>query len=71
MVRHPMYAAAVVLMAGIPIALGSWWGLSVMTAIVPVLVWRLLHEERVLAERLPGYRDYLTRVPWRLVPSVW
>jgi len=71
MVRHPMYAAAVVLLAGIPIALGSWWGLTVMSAIVPVLVWRLLHEERFLAERLPGYRDYLMRVPWRLVPSVW
>ncbi|MGC2774740.1 MAG: isoprenylcysteine carboxylmethyltransferase family protein [Bradyrhizobium sp.] len=69
--RHPMYAAAIVLMAGIPIALGSWWGLSVMAAIVPALVWRLLHEERVLAEQLPGYRDYLARVRWRLVPSVW
>ncbi|UFZ04272.1 isoprenylcysteine carboxylmethyltransferase family protein [Bradyrhizobium ontarionense] len=69
--RHPMYAAAVVLMAGIPIALGSWWGLFVMAAIVPALVWRLLHEERMLAEQLPGYRDYLARVRWRLVPSVW
>jgi len=70
-VRHPMYAAAAVLMAGIPVALGSWWGLVVMAAIVPVLVWRLLHEERLLAEQLPGYRDYLMRVRWRLVPKVW
>ena len=70
-VRHPMYAAATVLMAGIPVALGSWWGLAVMAGIVPLLVWRLLHEERILAEQLPGYRDYLTKVRWRLVPYVW
>jgi len=70
-VRHPMYAAATVLMAGIPVALGSWWGLAVMAGIVPLLVWRLLHEERILAEQLPGYRDYLTKVRWRLVPNVW
>jgi protein-S-isoprenylcysteine O-methyltransferase Ste14 len=70
-VRHPMYAAATVLMTGIPVALGSWWGLAVMAGIVPLLVWRLLHEERILAEQLPGYRDYLTKVRWRLVPYVW
>jgi len=70
-VRHPMYAAATVLMAGIPIALGSWWGLAVLAAIVPVLIWRLVHEERVLAEQLPGYRYYLSRVRWRLVPKIW
>ena len=70
-VRHPMYAAATVLMTGIPVALGSWWGLAVMAGIVPLLVWRLLHEERILAKQLPGYRDYLTKVRWRLVPYVW
>jgi len=70
-VRHPMYAAALVMMTGIPVALGSWWGLCVLAAMLPTLIWRLLHEERVLAARLPGYRDYQMRVRWRLIPSVW
>ncbi|WP_284417940.1 MULTISPECIES: isoprenylcysteine carboxylmethyltransferase family protein [unclassified Bradyrhizobium] len=70
-VRHPMYAAALVMLAGIPIALGSWWGLSLLAVIMPVLIWRLLHEESVLAAHLSGYRDYQASVRWRLLPFVW
>jgi protein-S-isoprenylcysteine O-methyltransferase Ste14 len=70
-VRHPMYAAALVLLAGIPLALGSWWGLLVVIALVPMLIWRLLDEERLLAANLPGYRDYQGRVRYRLLPSLW
>jgi protein-S-isoprenylcysteine O-methyltransferase Ste14 len=70
-VRHPMYATALVMLLGIPIALGSWWGVLVMAAILPALLWRLLDEERFLAINLPGYRDYQARVRYRLVPLVW
>ncbi|CCD97370.1 conserved membrane hypothetical protein [Bradyrhizobium sp. ORS 375] len=70
-VRHPMYAAALVLLTGIPIALGSWWGLSMTIVILPILIWRLLHEEVVLAERLSGYSAYQERVRWRLLPLFW
>jgi protein-S-isoprenylcysteine O-methyltransferase Ste14 len=57
LVRHPMYAAALVMLLGIPIALGSWWGVPVIVAILPALIWRLLDEEKFLAENLPGYPD--------------
>lgn len=70
-VRHPMYAAALILLAGIPIALGSWWGLLTIGAIVPFLIWRLLDEERFLGMNLPGYRAYQSRVRYRLVPWLW
>ena len=70
-VRHPMYAAALLLLAGIPLALGSWHGLLVLIAIVPVLIWRLLDEERFLATNLPGYRDYQDRIRHRLLPLIW
>ncbi|CCE02584.1 isoprenylcysteine carboxylmethyltransferase family protein [Bradyrhizobium sp. STM 3809] len=70
-VRHPMYAAALVLLTGVPIALGSWWGLAMTIVILPILMWRLLHEEAVLAERLSGYAAYQGSVRWRLVPLVW
>jgi protein-S-isoprenylcysteine O-methyltransferase Ste14 len=70
-VRHPMYAAALVMLLGIPIALGSWWGVLIMAAVVPALVWRLLDEERFLARNLPGYAAYQGRVRYRLVPLVW
>ena len=71
LVRHPMYAAAPVMLLGIPIALGSMWGVLVIVAIMPALIWRLLDEEKFLAKNLPGYREYQTRVRYRLIPRVW
>jgi protein-S-isoprenylcysteine O-methyltransferase Ste14 len=60
-VRHPMYAGALVTPVGIPLALGSWWGLPALLLILPVLIWRLPDEERFLRQNLPGYADYQTR----------
>jgi protein-S-isoprenylcysteine O-methyltransferase Ste14 len=71
LVRHPMYAAALVMLAGMPVALGSWWGLLVVAAIVPALIWRLFDEEKFLARNLPGYRAYQDKVRHRLIPWVW
>jgi protein-S-isoprenylcysteine O-methyltransferase Ste14 len=71
LVRHPMYAGALVMLIGIPLALGSWWGLLALLLILPVLIWRLLDEERFLRENLSGYADYQTQVKYRLVPFVW
>jgi protein-S-isoprenylcysteine O-methyltransferase Ste14 len=70
-VRHPMYAGALVMLAGIPIALGSWWGLLVLVATMPALIWRLLDEEKFLARNLPGYLEYQEKVRYRLVPHLW
>jgi protein-S-isoprenylcysteine O-methyltransferase Ste14 len=70
-VRHPMYATALVMLLGMPLALGSWWGVLVVIALVPIMIWRLLDEERFLARNLPGYRDYQGRVRYRLVPLIW
>src|SRR5436189_6423825 len=70
-VRHPMYAGAIWLFVGMPLALGSWWSLVLILPFVPVLLWRLLNEERILQRDLPGYTEYMRRVRSRLVPFVW
>jgi len=70
-VRHPMYAGALVYLAGTPLALGSYWGLIALIFIVPFLVWRLVDEEHLLVRELPGYADYRREVRYRLVPFVW
>jgi protein-S-isoprenylcysteine O-methyltransferase Ste14 len=70
-VRHPMYAAALVMLLGIPLALGSWWGLFALLLVLPVLIWRLLDEERFLRRNLPGYPEYQAKVRYRLLPFVW
>jgi protein-S-isoprenylcysteine O-methyltransferase Ste14 len=55
----------------IPIALGSWWGLLIIVAIMPALVWRLIDEENFPARNLPGYVAYRKKVRYRLIPQVW
>jgi protein-S-isoprenylcysteine O-methyltransferase Ste14 len=71
MVRHPMYFGNVVLMVGIPLALGSYWGLLFVIPGLIGLAIRILDEEKVLVQQLTGYTDYLQRVHYRLVPGVW
>jgi protein-S-isoprenylcysteine O-methyltransferase Ste14 len=70
-VRHPMYVAALVLMLGVPLALGSWWGLLAFALGVPALVWRIIDEERLLKRDLPGYAEYAQKAPFRLIPGLF
>jgi protein-S-isoprenylcysteine O-methyltransferase Ste14 len=69
--RHPMYAGVLIMVVGIPLALGSWLGLLVLLLTTPVLVWRILDEEKLLKKDLPGYTAYMREVRYRLVPRVW
>jgi protein-S-isoprenylcysteine O-methyltransferase Ste14 len=71
LVRHPMYASALLYLVGTPLALGSYWGLMAVVFMVSFLTWRLVDEEKFLAKNLPGYREYQKRVQHRLVPHVW
>lgn len=71
LVRHPMYAGALVPFLGVPPALGSWWGLLAILPVVAGLVARLQDEEAYLARNLPGYEEYRRKVRYRLVPGVW
>jgi protein-S-isoprenylcysteine O-methyltransferase Ste14 len=70
-VRHPMYASALLYLLGTPLALGSYWGFLAFFGMLPFLTWRLLNEERLLARELPGYTEYRQRVRHRLVPHIW
>ena len=71
LLRHPMYAGALVMLTGIPVGLGSWWGLLALVVIAPALIWRLLDEEKFLAKNLRGYIEYQKKVRHRLIPLVW
>ncbi len=71
LVRHPMYMGVLVMVIGIPLALGSWWGLVILALTTPVLILRILDEERLLRQDLPGYSEYTQKVRYRLVPYLW
>ena len=71
LVRHPMYVGALVMLVGVPLALGSLWGLVAIVPMVAVLVARLLDEEKFLAKNLAGYSEYQGKVKHRLLPLIW
>jgi protein-S-isoprenylcysteine O-methyltransferase Ste14 len=71
LVRHPMYAGALLYLFGTPLALGSLWGFLPLLATLPFLVWRLVDEEAFLAANLPGYTQYCALVNYRLIPFIW
>ena len=70
-VRHPMYAGAILVLVGAPLALGSWWGLLLTPLFVAWFASRLLNEEKFLRANLSGYQDYTRAVRYRLVPHIW
>jgi protein-S-isoprenylcysteine O-methyltransferase Ste14 len=70
-VRHPMYLGAILMMLGVPLLLGSCWGILVGGALTLLLAARIVGEENMLTRELDGYEDYKKKVKYRLVPFVW
>jgi protein-S-isoprenylcysteine O-methyltransferase Ste14 len=71
LVRHPMYAGAMLLIIFTPVALGSWVAVPFSIPLILVIVARLLDEERFLQASLSGYQEYCQKVHYRLVPFIW
>lgn len=68
LVRHPMYVGAAILSLGLPLSLGSLRGALLPFLLLPLLIWRIVDEEKLLREELPGYDQYCRKVRWRLFP---
>jgi protein-S-isoprenylcysteine O-methyltransferase Ste14 len=70
-VRHPMYVGALIVTVGMPLALGSYWGLLTIIPGVFVFAARISDEEKALRQDLDGYTEYTEKVHYRLLPGVW
>lgn len=70
-VRHPMYSGIMLFFVGVPLLLGSWWGVAIAPVFAILFAIRARIEERALVEGLPDYADYAERVRYRLVPGLW
>src|SRR5208337_1298206 len=70
-VRHPLYSGSVVMWLSAPLALGSYIAWPAFALLIPFYVIRLLNEEKVLRQELPGYSEYCLHTRFRLVPFIW
>jgi protein-S-isoprenylcysteine O-methyltransferase Ste14 len=71
LVRHPMYFSVIIFYLFTPIALGSCWAVIPALLIVPVLIVRIIDEEKELGDNLEGYREYMQKVKYRLIRGIW
>lgn len=70
-VRHPMYAATILLFIMMPLVLGSWYAAIIFLAYPVLIVIRLSGEEKLLLKELPGYAQYRKKVKYRIIPFIW
>ncbi len=70
-IRHPMYIGVLIMYMPTPLALGSYWGLIPMALLPIALAFRIINEEKVLRENLPGYIEYCQKTRYRLIPYIW
>ena len=70
-VRHPMYTSIFLMIGIMPLALGSYWGLIPLPLLILSLVLRIRDEEKMLCEELEGYKDYMQRTKYRMIPFIW
>ena len=70
-VRHPMYAATLILFLTMPLVLGSIYAFIIFLAYPFIIVKRIKNEESVLEKDLKGYAEYKKKVKYRLIPFIW
>jgi protein-S-isoprenylcysteine O-methyltransferase Ste14 len=70
-VRHPGYAGNILALPGIVLALGSAWTLIPVVIAIIIAVIRTELEDRTLQEELKGYKEFVQRVRYRLVPGIY
>lgn len=70
-VRHPMYAATILMFLMIPLILDSWFSFIILLTYPIIISIRISNEEKVLTEKLNGYSEYKQKVKYKVIPFVW
>ena len=70
-VRHPMYMATTFLYLSFPVVLGSLIAFIIFLLFPFILAKRIKNEEEVLENGLEGYKEYKTKVKYKMIPFIW
>jgi protein-S-isoprenylcysteine O-methyltransferase Ste14 len=69
--RHPGYAGAVLGWVAAPVFFSSIWVVIPAVFAIAAGILRTSLEDQTLQEELPGYKEYASKVRYRLVPGIW
>lgn len=70
-IRHPSYFGLIFCLIGIALWLSSYANVILLPILIAILAARIIVEEKTLQETLPGYKEYMQKVPHRLIPFIW
>lgn len=70
-VRHPGYTGTMLSLLGSGLMLGSWWSLVPYVCLYPLIIRRVIIEDRFLCANLDGYAEYAAKVRRGLLPGIW
>lgn len=70
-IRHPMYLGVILMFLFMPTALGSFWALTAFVPVTILIIFRAIEEEKVLIKNLKGYKGYMQKTKYRIIPGVW
>jgi len=66
-----MYAEIILMYFFMPLALGSYYALTFFIPPIILVIFRILNEEKVLLKDLKGYKEYMKKVRYRIMPNIW
>jgi len=70
-IRHPGYTGYIVFTLATPLILGSLWALIPAGVTAGLFILRTFLEDKTLQKELKGYRNYIKKVKYRLIPGLW
>ena len=71
-IRHPHYTSILIVGFGLAFFFYSLFALVVAVIAIPIMIWSIIDEEKVLLAQYGNpYKEYMTRVPWRIIPKIF
>ena len=70
-VRHPSYSAGIFRHLSVPIIIGSIYAYIPVLIGICFLIIRTYLEDLTLQKELIGYKEYVNKTRYRLIPKIW
>lgn len=71
-IRHPHYTSLIIVGFGLAFFFFSLFALLIAVIAIPIMIWSIIDEEKLLIKQYGNeYKDYMVKVPWRMIPKIF